>query len=37
VISGQKSAWVSNGTIATHALTFLSVDKERGRRAAASR
>ena len=30
VISGQKSAWVSNGTIATHALTFLSVDKERG-------
>jgi alkylation response protein AidB-like acyl-CoA dehydrogenase len=29
VISGQKSAWVSNGTIATHALTFLGV--ERGR------
>ena len=30
VISGQKAAWVSNGTIATHALTFLSIDKERG-------
>jgi alkylation response protein AidB-like acyl-CoA dehydrogenase len=30
VISGQKSAWVSNGTIATHALAFLSVEPERG-------
>lgn len=30
VIRGQKSAWVSNGTIASHALTFLSVDPERG-------
>lgn len=30
VISGQKSAWVSNGTIATHALTFLGVDRARG-------
>jgi len=30
VISGQKSAWVSNGTIATHALTFLSIDRELG-------
>lgn len=30
VISGQKSAWVSNGTIATHALTFLGIDRERG-------
>ncbi|MBI2913508.1 MAG: acyl-CoA/acyl-ACP dehydrogenase, partial [Chloroflexi bacterium] len=30
VINGQKSAWVSNGTIATHALTFLSVDRSRG-------
>ena len=30
VISGQKSAWVSNGTIATHALAFLGVDKSRG-------
>jgi len=26
VIRGQKSAWVSNGTIATHALVFLSLD-----------
>jgi alkylation response protein AidB-like acyl-CoA dehydrogenase len=30
VINGQKSAWVSNGTVATHALTFLNVNKERG-------
>jgi alkylation response protein AidB-like acyl-CoA dehydrogenase len=30
VISGQKSAWVSNGTIATHALTFLCTDPARG-------
>ena len=30
VISGQKSAWVSNGTIATHALTFLGTDPTRG-------
>ncbi len=30
VISGQKSAWVSNGTIATHALTFLNADRSRG-------
>ena len=30
VIRGQKSAWVSNGTIATHALTFLAVDPDRG-------
>lgn len=30
VISGQKSAWVSNGTIASHALTFLSVDRSQG-------
>lgn len=30
VISGQKSAWVSNGTIATHALTFLGVEREHG-------
>jgi alkylation response protein AidB-like acyl-CoA dehydrogenase len=31
LISGQKSAWVSNGTIATHALTFLNVDQSQGR------
>jgi len=30
VISGQKSAWVSNGTIATHACTFLTVDPSQG-------
>ena len=30
VINGQKSAWVSNGTVATHALTFLNVNPERG-------
>ncbi len=30
VISGQKSAWVSNGTIATHALTFLGIEESRG-------
>jgi alkylation response protein AidB-like acyl-CoA dehydrogenase len=29
-ISGQKSAWVSNGTIATHTLAFLNVDPSRG-------
>lgn len=30
VINGQKSAWVSNGTIATHALLFLGIDGARG-------
>jgi alkylation response protein AidB-like acyl-CoA dehydrogenase len=30
IISGQKSAWVSNGTIATHACTFLTIDPSRG-------
>jgi alkylation response protein AidB-like acyl-CoA dehydrogenase len=30
VINGQKSAWVSNGTVATHALLFLNTDRERG-------
>ena len=30
VINGQKSAWVSNGTIATHTLAFLCVEPERG-------
>jgi alkylation response protein AidB-like acyl-CoA dehydrogenase len=30
VLNGQKSAWVSNGTIATHAITFLGVDRTRG-------
>jgi alkylation response protein AidB-like acyl-CoA dehydrogenase len=30
VINGQKSAWVSNGTIATHALLYLTTEPERG-------
>ena len=30
VINGQKSAWVSNGTIASHALLFLTVDPTMG-------
>jgi alkylation response protein AidB-like acyl-CoA dehydrogenase len=30
VINGQKSAWVSNGTVATHALVFVNVNSERG-------
>lgn len=30
VINGQKSAWVSNGPHATHALLFLNIDKTMG-------
>jgi alkylation response protein AidB-like acyl-CoA dehydrogenase len=30
VLNGQKSAWVSNGTIATHALMNVSIDASRG-------
>ena len=30
VINGQKSAWVSNSTIATHTLAFLSVEPSMG-------
>ena len=30
VLSGQKAAWVTNGTIATHALVFLGMDPGRG-------
>ncbi|TEU10567.1 MAG: acyl-CoA dehydrogenase [Anaerolineales bacterium] len=30
VISGAKSAWVSNGTIATHAMVHFSVDSSKG-------
>ncbi len=30
IINGQKSSWVSNGTIATHACTFLTIDPSRG-------
>lgn len=29
-ITGQKSAWVSNGTIATHTLAFLCIEPEKG-------
>ena len=31
VINGQKAAWVSNGTIATHALCFLGIESARDR------
>jgi alkylation response protein AidB-like acyl-CoA dehydrogenase len=30
VIRGQKSKWVSNGTIATHAVVYLGMDPSRG-------
>ncbi len=30
ILNGQKSAWVSNGTIATHACMFLTIDPSRG-------
>jgi len=30
VLNGQKSSWVSNGTIATHALTFVAHDRSMG-------
>jgi alkylation response protein AidB-like acyl-CoA dehydrogenase len=30
VIEGQKSAWVSNGTIATHCLAYLTIDPAMG-------
>ena len=30
VVNGQKSSWVSNGTIATHAALFLSLDPSAG-------
>jgi alkylation response protein AidB-like acyl-CoA dehydrogenase len=30
IISGQKSAWVSNGTIATHALLFCTIEPTMG-------
>ena len=30
VLNGQKSAWVSNGTIATHAALFLGLDPSSG-------
>ncbi|MHB8203356.1 MAG: acyl-CoA dehydrogenase family protein [Desulfomonilaceae bacterium] len=30
VINGQKSAWVSNGPVATHALAYLNLDSSMG-------
>jgi alkylation response protein AidB-like acyl-CoA dehydrogenase len=30
VLTGQKACWVANGTIATHALVFLSLDPGQG-------
>ncbi|MBI5586596.1 MAG: acyl-CoA/acyl-ACP dehydrogenase [Deltaproteobacteria bacterium] len=30
IISGQKAAWVSNGTIATQALCYLNIEPEKG-------
>ncbi len=30
VISGQKAAWVSNGTVATHCLLYPTIDPSRG-------
>jgi alkylation response protein AidB-like acyl-CoA dehydrogenase len=30
ILNGQKAAWVSNATIATHALTFVAVDRSKG-------
>ena len=32
IINGQKSAWVSNGTIATHSLLHVGLDPSRGMR-----
>ncbi|MBW2142743.1 MAG: acyl-CoA/acyl-ACP dehydrogenase, partial [Deltaproteobacteria bacterium] len=32
IITGQKSAWVSNGTIASHAVLHVSLDPSRGMR-----
>lgn len=30
VLNGQKAAWVSNGTIATQSVTFLTIDASKG-------
>jgi len=30
ILNGQKAAWVSNGTIATHAVLHVGIDPERG-------
>jgi alkylation response protein AidB-like acyl-CoA dehydrogenase len=34
ILSGQKSAWVSNGPIATHAYLFVGIDRAQGMRGA---
>jgi alkylation response protein AidB-like acyl-CoA dehydrogenase len=30
VVNGKKAAWISNGTIATHAVTYLTLDPAKG-------
>ena len=30
IVNGEKSSWVSNGTIATHAILHVSIDPSRG-------
>ena len=30
IIRGQKSSWVSNGTIATHAMVHMGMDRSNG-------
>ena len=30
ILSGAKAAWVSNGTVATHAMVHFSIDRSRG-------
>lgn len=30
IVSGQKSAWVSNGPVASHALLFVGIDPDKG-------
>ncbi len=35
IIRGQKSSWVSNGTIATHAMLHMGVDRSQGAAASA--
>ncbi len=32
VLSGQKSAWVSNGPVATHCYLFVGIDASQGMR-----
>ena len=30
IVNGEKAAWISNGTIATHAITYLTVEPTKG-------